>query len=223
MRPHVGMDISTRRDFWVALTASLQAVSVDFPDADIVLAGDTNLYLAEVMPGGRERSAESDLCDMVRNLCDRLNLRIANTPALPTHRSGSVVDLVLTSRNFVLSDVTVRDGDLCLCSPGSCFPAINSDHCLITFSVEKAPPSNQIPQAQWPKVRDWLGVRHCACDGLDAWRREVLAFRAGECPISAAERRAVLDVLYGSLVAILWEASGASSPNHNMRSRQPTW
>ena len=28
--PHVGMDISTRRDFWVALTASVQAVSVFF-------------------------------------------------------------------------------------------------------------------------------------------------------------------------------------------------
>ena len=156
------MDISTRRDFWVALTASVQAV-----------AGDANLYLAEVMPGGRERSADSDLCDMVRNLCDRFNLRIANTPALPTHRSGSVIDLVLASRNVVLSDFTVHDGDFCLCSPWSCFPAIKSDHCLITFSVEKAPPSNQIPQAQWPKARDWLGVLHCARDGLDACRREV--------------------------------------------------
>ena len=126
--PHVGMPVLERVHFWTQLRASFQEVLHSHPRARLVLAGDSNVYLSEVMGCGRERSGESQLRVLIRGLCQDFGLVIHNPFGVPTHRSGSSIDLVLASRDLPIRNLVVHDGSTCACSPNTCCPALGSHH-----------------------------------------------------------------------------------------------
>ena len=57
---------------------------------------------------------------MIRALCRDFGLRIANACGVPTHRSGSCIDIVLASHSLIVEELVVHDGDFCGCLPDSC-------------------------------------------------------------------------------------------------------
>ena len=123
------------------------------PNARMILAGDSNVYLSEIMGSGRGKSGELRVRRLPKNLCRDFGLAIANLPGVPTHRSGSSIDLVLASRDLVIRSMVVHDGHSCACPTASCFPFLGSDHKLITFEILLEPcgtvataPCSQRPQ-----------------------------------------------------------------------------
>ena len=156
--PHVGMPLLERVHFWTLLRASSQEVLHSHPRARLVLAGDSNVYLSEVMGCGREGPGESQ----IRGLCQDFGLGIYNPFGVPTHRSGSSIDLVLASRDLPIRNLVVHDGSTCACSPNTCCPASGSDHKLITFQTLLPSPTEDTASPRWPRVRNWLqGLSTC--------------------------------------------------------------
>ena len=123
-------------------------------NARMILAGDSNVYLSEIMGSGRERSGELQVRRLLRTLCRDFGLAIANPPGVPTHRSGSSIDLVLASRDLVVRNMVVHDGHSCACPTASCFPFLGSDHKLITFEILLEPCGTEATAPCWPRVRD---------------------------------------------------------------------
>ena len=113
--PHVGVALPERLAFWDQLCASAQHVLQLHPGAKLLLAGDANVYLSEVMVASRERSCESRLRVVIRAFMQDFGLAICNPPGIPTHRSGSSIDLVFASQSLVVADVLVHDGASCGC------------------------------------------------------------------------------------------------------------
>ena len=222
--PHVGVPLPTRIDFWSRFRASIQDALRHHPHANLVLAGDCNVYLAEVMGPERERSNEPQLRDLIRALCHDFGLRIANPPRVSTHRSGSCIDIVLVSRPLDVVDIVVHDGDTCGCQRDSCHPIVGSDHKLITFKIAVPPEADDVVPKPWPRVRNWHSVVQDLHPQLLQWASKVLNLRQGQ-PLPLPERRGVLDLLYAEFVAIVWQAAEphASSRSGGNRRPQPDW
>ena len=69
--PHVGMCLPERLAFWNHLRASVEPLLQLSPGAQLLLAGDANVYLSKVMDAGRERNCEAQLRVVIRAfLCD---------------------------------------------------------------------------------------------------------------------------------------------------------
>ena len=124
------MPLRQRVEFWERLRVSIQEALRHHPNTNLVIAGDCNVYLAELMGSDRERSNERQFRDMSRTLCCDFGLRIANARGVPTHRSGSCIDIVLATHSLIVEELVVHDGDTCGCLPDSCHPIIGSDHKL---------------------------------------------------------------------------------------------
>ena len=110
--PHVGTELADRVSFWIQLRASIEEVLALHPRARLMLAGDSNIYVSEIMGSECERSGEPRLRELVRDLCRDFGLVIKNPPGVPTHRSGSAIDLVLTSQDLtvLLCMMAIRAG-----------------------------------------------------------------------------------------------------------------
>ena len=71
------MPIATRMEFWNALRVSIQEVLHLYPRCHLLLAGDSNVFMGEVMGSARERSGESQLRDLIlRDMCVEFQLLI---------------------------------------------------------------------------------------------------------------------------------------------------
>ena len=102
--------------FWNHLRASVQHIFQLYPGAQLLLAGDANSYVSEVMDAGRERSCETQSRIVIRAFYAFLSdfgLAILNPVHVATHRSGSSIDLVLASRSLDVRSVVVHDGASC--------------------------------------------------------------------------------------------------------------
>ena len=85
-----------------------------------------------------DSSGESQLRELIRGLCRDVGLAIPNPVDVPTHRSGSSIDLVLAlriSRDLILCNKAVHDGNPCACPPDLGCPVLGSDHKLMTFQA----------------------------------------------------------------------------------------
>ena len=221
--PHVGMSISCRMAFWSDLRVSIQEVLQLYARCELLLAGDCNVYLGELMGSERERSGEPRLRELIRGICADFQLEIANPVGVPTHRSGSSIDLVLASRGLAIRNVVVHDGLSCACPEGCCCPALNSDHKLITFQIALTPTSVEDVAQCWPVVRDWRPVVRALRVRLLDWSEKILnLLRHAPCS-SVAVRRAILDVLYSELVSMLWQSAPTPAPKPLGRRPQPDW
>ena len=218
------MPLAQRVDFWIQLRTSVEQALRQYPGANLILAGDCNVYLRELMGAERERSCEPRIRELVRALCQDFCLNISNPPGVSTHRSGSCIDVVLTSHALCIENFLVHDGDTCGCQQDSCHPAVGSDHKLITFriAVSDAPtPSTQQP---WPTVRNWHPVIRSLRPALLQWASKLLRLRQRQSP-PLLERRAALDVLYAEFVVLVWQGpepftTGYRRGNHRP---QPDW
>mgnify|MGYP001813211159 CR=1 FL=1 len=175
---------------------SIHEVLQLYPDANLIVAGDTNVYLAEVMGSERERSGEVQLRAQICALYQDFGLVIANPAGIPTHRSGSCIDLVLASSGLAVHDLVVHDGATCGCSTGSCCPVLGSDHRLLTFRVALCQSSTDQTLPRWPVVRDWCPIVQSVGSQLSEWTAKLLRLRRDCTCLSVDARRATLDVLY---------------------------
>ena len=168
----MGVPVPERLAFWNQLRASAQCVLQLYPGAQLLLAGDANVYLSEVMGVSRQRSCESQLRDVIRAFLRDFGLSILNPAGIPTHRSGSSIDLVLASRSLAVKNVLVHDRASCGCWPPCCHPSLGSDHHLITFDVMVKPDVlSNVPR--WPKVRDWATLIRSLRPELVAWAAKI--------------------------------------------------
>ena len=72
------MPVAVRVNFWHELRASIQEVLRLHPRCQLLLAGDSNVYMGEVMGSARERSCERQLRELIRGICADFQLVIAN-------------------------------------------------------------------------------------------------------------------------------------------------
>ena len=221
--PSVGSPAHVREDFWAILAASARHVRGVCPHADLVLCGDANLHLPEIMGPGSARPHERHLCDALRALCAELDLRIVTPAHVPTHRNGHSLDIVLLSGGLEALDLHVH-GPACACpSSDVCCPLVGSDHYAITFSLFKpvlAPPPTAVPA--WPARVDWPAVIPRARAQLESWLPQAASVgRLLRANPALACRRAGLDVLFTRLVQIVWKADGRAARAPPARPRRP--
>ena len=222
--PHVGMPVAVRVNFWHELRASIQEVLRLHPRCQLLLAGDSNVYMGEVMGSARERSCERQLRELIRGICADFQLVIANPFGVPTHRSGSSIDLVLASQTLDVCDVVVHDGSSCGCPESSCCPVLGSDHKVLTFQVKVSAPPVEDASPSWPSVRDW-GPSICSLrPRLLAWSEKLLRLRRENPCCTVADRRVMLDILYGEFVSMLWHSCAPTLRPKRVGGRpQPDW
>ena len=198
--PHVGTELADHVSFWIQLRASIEEVLALHPRARLILAGDSNIYLSEIMGSERERSGEPRLRELVRDLCRDFGLVIKDPPGVPTHRSGSAIDLVLASQDLNVRNLIVHDGHSCGCPSDSCYPHRGSDHKLITFQIVLPPFTPDTASPAWPRVRDWRPVVRALRPRLTDWSAKVSNFCRDGSHYSVDTRRAILDVLHAEFV-----------------------
>ena len=131
-----------------------------------------------------------------------------------------VLDLVLSSRPSMISDLVVHNGLRCCLHRPACSPALCSDHYLLTFSLTKAVSPVPVPVAlAWPRVDDWSPVLFSMHHWLLQWSSAVRdLLRRSVLPCN---RQSLLNVLYGSLVVKLWSCV-SQAPRRRSR-RRPVW
>ena len=216
--PSAGTNETTRLQFWSALDASLHSIRALLPHADLVLCGDANLHLPEL--GSAERPADRVVRPLFRDLCTRHGLSVCNAPGVATHICNHVLDLVLSSRPSMISDLVVHNGLHCCLHQPACCPALCSDHYLLTFSLTKTVSPVPVPVAlAWPRVDDWSPVLFSMRPWLLQWSSAVrdLLHRS----VLPCNRQSLLNVLYGSLVVKLWSCV-PQAPRRRSR-RRPVW
>ena len=219
--PDTGRGLPARADFWTRLQASLVAVRERVPLADLVLAGDGNTWLPELMPG----HAPSRDAAVVQAFLQANRLTLAPTANMPTHRRGTVLDWIATSANVAVHNVAVHNLRHCSCPRRiPCAPLLGSDHFALTFSISK-PWSQPRPTApRWPNRVDWAAAVHRAMPDIGAWHDDVLRCLALPAPASQGARRATLDILSAALVTTLWTAAEARLPRPGPpKPPQPDW
>lgn len=176
------------------------------PSAIMIVYIDANTWNPELDPS---RRASADLPRLV-GLFERLDLHVVSPVGVPTHRSGTVIDWVLTSHPHLVSGMRVHGRE---CDQGcplhpACFPALGSDHALLTFdlAVRCASDSAEPQEADGPRL--------LACDweaGLAAASAEVEEIRAWLVAIQDVPgqvgRQISLDVCCAKVYELLWEVA----------------
>ena len=190
--PHVGMPLLERIHFWTQLRASIQEALHSHPRARLVLAGDSNVYLSEVMGCGRERSGESQL------------------------------RVLIASRDLPIRNLVVHDGSTCACSPNACCPALGSDHRLITFQIAlSSTVADDTASPRWPRVRNWLPIVQALRPRLLAWTAKLSELHRDANTFSSEAKLAVqfsmscmesLFTCFGTRLAPRWLVLPVISP-----------
>ena len=129
--PHVGCPEPERLSFWQRLSDSIGEITHSMPGIDIVLAGDSNLWVPGLMQNCGERSADRGCLEILRLIIRAFGLVICNPTGRPTHTRGDALDLVIASPGVVES-VHVHNPQ-CDCEDSNlCCPLLASDH----FAIE---------------------------------------------------------------------------------------
>ena len=158
--PDSSRGLPARADFWSRLDSSLQGWRQESDGVDIVLAMDSNTWLADLDPTRRASADAGALTAILR----KHGLRIVSPSGVPTHRSGTVIDLVAVTAGLSVADFVVHGrtcADACIGAPG-CWPALSSDHALLTLKILR-------PHAPTTTSSDW---RFCESDWPEALRSD---------------------------------------------------
>ena len=93
--PHTGHPARIRDAFWQQRLRELRSIrSKPYRDCPFVLLGDTNLHFPSLGPTNARMASTLDK-QLFSVFCspDGFNASVGNQPAVPTHASGSVIDL----------------------------------------------------------------------------------------------------------------------------------
>ena len=225
--PDVSRSPAQRLEFWMRFSASTDRVRQLYLHANLVLAGDCNLWLPSLVSSCSPRPADKHCIMDLENIQDHHGLLVQNGTELPTHRRGAALDIVLASEGIV-SDLSVHDGRSCPCAEHDfCCPLLRSNHFAMTFVVLQAiQHSSSIPSARrWPHVDDWAQVIANAKADIEDWHARVSEASAFS-NVDLLHRRSVLDVLTAHLCSILWEHASRIYPLPRVaraRRKQPVW
>ena len=223
--PHVGCDIEDRASFWMQFAASIATVQRHLPQAGFSIAGDSNIWLTELIPERGMRPRDRQCVDVLRRVLDDFDLSIANPPGQETHIAGAALDLILVSPGILASDVEVHNGRGRACQNRSyCCPALGFDHFMLSarlsLSVTLQDSSPNRSADSWPRVRDWPAHIESLESQVRQWHAEVLC--ANLQSLSLPQRRRSIDTLYSNLCDIIW--GGCSHEISRRRGRpQPSW
>jgi len=136
--PHVGCPEPERLAFWTLLSTTLATVRQLFPHAMFFVAGDSNLWIPELVPIRGARAADRSSRAILDSIIADHGLEIANPINQATHRAGAALDIILASPGLIAGEVQVHNGTGCACTNrNSCCPALGSDHFLLTASVAR--------------------------------------------------------------------------------------
>jgi hypothetical protein len=223
--PHIGCPDPERVAFWRNLHCSIERVRHEAPGADIVLAGDSNLWIPGLVSNRPARPAERASVALLHHTLATYGLVICNPAECPTHRAGAALDLVIASPGIV-AEVQVHNGWNCCCPDRNCCcPLLGSDH--YALSVTLAKPRATLPAdaaLPGPRVRDWRTLLESQVQPLQHWASLVDDSLQGAAHTAVENRRPILDALYARLLATLWDADPSLYrwPRGNSQ-RQPSW
>ena len=201
--PDSSRGIGIRADFWSRLDGAPHQWRLRHPSADLVLGMDSNTWLAELDPKRRDSRDAPALGSILTSN----GLRIVSPPGIPTHRSGTVIDVVAVSVGVAVADVTVHGPSCqthCPGMPGS-WSAMGSDHSLVTFRLCKAPTPVPAPNTWLITTMDWALALRSDQSGLAAWHSVLL----DRVAVPAHLRQGVLDSLQTALAEWLWSLAAS--------------
>ena len=212
--PHVGCPEADRVSFWQRLLASLYEVVQATPGAEIVMMGDSNLWVPGLVDGHDMRPADRNCVEILNTILDNFGLAICNPTNAPTHVRGAALDLIIASPG-VVNDVQVHNAYHCACTDQNlCCPLLGSDHFAVTVSLNKSnvvPARSPTPQSVC--VRDWTRLIQDQRQLIQAWATRVRYQSQRGLSASQADNRSSLDGLVRDLIDILWKAA----PSHYRR------
>ena len=143
-----------RAEFFDRFEAALHRWHVSDQDVITVICMDANTWDMSLDPS---RRSSPDLPRLTAIL-SHFQLYVMNESGRSTHRSGTVIDWVVTSHPEAITSLHVHSS---VCNPGcplhpACYPALGSDHALITFEVRSTPISPTTPPSR-PRLLhcDW--------------------------------------------------------------------
>ena len=180
----------------------LQAV----PWVDVVIAGDSNLWIPGLVQACEQRSTDRTCLASLQSLLQTFGLEICNLSQQPTR---AALDLVIASPGLVGS-VHVHNRS-CDCTDAAlCCPLFSSDHYAIEINLMKrliqaghAPNADALVK----HVCNWGDLLQVQKEKLKEWSRMIQSHLADPEPLANAIRRPVLDILYGDLLDILRHAA----------------
>ena len=224
--PHVGCPESDRLAFWQRLSDSIGEVLQAVPGVDVVIAGDSNLWIPGLVHACEQRSADRTCLASLQTLLQTFGLEICNPNQQPTHSRGAALDLVIASPGLVGS-VHVHNRS-CNCTDAElCCPLLSSDHYAVEINLMKRLiQAAHAPNADAPvkHVRNWGDLLQAQEEKLKEWSRMIQSHLADPEPLANAPRRPVLDILYGDLLDILWHADPSLYRHPRVHSQtQPSW
>ena len=119
--PHVGCPESERLAFWQRLSNSIGDVLQALPGVDVILAGDSNLWVPGLVQACPQRSADRSCLVSLRLCCKRTALKfVTHLIHLPTH-------VVVIASPGVVDTVSVHHRACNCSSAGLCCPVLSSD------------------------------------------------------------------------------------------------
>ena len=197
--PHVGCPESDRLAFWQRLSDSIGEVLQAVPGVDVVIAGDSNLWIPGLAQACEQRAADRTCLASLQTLLQTFGLEICNPSQQPTHSRGVALDLVIASPGFV-GFVHVHNRS-CNCTDAElCCPLLSSDHYAVEINLMKR--LNQAAHAPTADalvkhVRNWEDLLQAQEEKLKEWSRMIQSHLADPEFLANAPRRPVLDNLYG--------------------------
>ena len=223
--PHIGCPESDRLDFWSRLFSSIAVVRRQVPSADVLLGGDSNLWVPGLVAAKPPRPAERACVAMLQQLLQDHGLAIHNPVETPTHRAGAALDLIIASPG-IINSIQIHNSAHCSClDRHACCPLLGSDHFAITVDLLKPRQvlSREAPPTPF-RVRDWHALLLSIKPGVQEWSRVCRATLNHPVPSDQTTCRSTLDMLYTQLADLLWSADvchySRRVPN---RRRQPAW
>ena len=153
--PHVGCPEAERLAFWHRLFDSVGEITQALPGVDLVLAGDSKLWVPGLVQTCAQRPADRGCLASLRVMLETFGLEICNPADAPTHSRGAALDLVIASPGAVES-VLVHSPNCSCANAALCCPLLCSDHYAVEINIAKRPmPSTRIPVEHPLHVRDW--------------------------------------------------------------------
>lgn len=220
--PDTSRGAAARADFCDRLDSALRRWRAVNSGAILVIGLDANMWCHQLDPSRRESG------DLPRLMCvfECHGLSAVNTPSIATHRSGTVVDWVVTSHPSLVSRVEVHGVSChgsCRLAP-ACYPALGSDHMLISFELSVCAHAcgDALPHLGAPRLMacDWASALHSARRKIEEVSEMLESSRALR---GHSVRQITMDAIAAGLYECVWhaaESQGAvrrSSPRRNAR------